>query len=438
MEVFVMSSFEIHLRARPALRRCAVVAGLIAAMSVGAQESLSLPEALKLAEARSTLLASSDFAAQAARERGIAAAQLPDPVLKFGLDNVPINGPDQYSLTADFMTMRRVGVMQEISSSEKRDLRRQRGDVEAEREIAVREATRASLRTDVALAWIDRYYAQKTADLWRVFAADVALQITTLQAGIANGRSSAPDLRAAEVVAAQTADQISAAEQQGRMSTAAVARWLGPAAARPPGPAPDAATLAFDPDDPAVLGRLPQIAVLRQESALALTDLRLAEHGRSPDWSVEVAYQQRGPAYSNMVSIGVAIPLPMFPQERQDRGISASQAQLAQADAQLQDMQSQRRAELATNVEEWRSLKQRAQALQRTLLPYANDRAALALASYSGGNGTLAAVLEARRASVDARMQVLLLERDAARAWARLNFALVDPIEGAQPARSAP
>jgi outer membrane protein TolC len=139
-----------------------------------------------------------------------------------------------------------------------------------------------------------------------------------------------------------------------------------------------------------------------------------------------------------MVSIGVAIPLPMFPQERQDRGISASQAQVAQAEAQLQDMQSQRRAELASNVEEWRSLNQRAQSLQRTLLPYASDRAAQALASYSGGNGTLAAVLEARRGSVDARMQVLLLERDATRAWAKVNFALVDRSDGAQLAGSAP
>lgn len=432
-------SFRINVLSRPALRRHAWVPFLFAAATAAhAQAPLSLTEAIALAESRSALLIGSDFAAQAARERGIAAAQLPDPVLKFGLDNVPINGPDQYSLTADFMTMRRVGVMQEISSPEKRDLRRQRGQVEAEREIALREAARAGLRTDVALAWIDRYYAQRTADLWRVFATDVQLQVTTLEAGIANGRSNASELRAAEVVAAQTADQIGAAEQQARMGAATIARWVGPAAVRPPGPAPDTAALRFDPNDPAVLARMPQVAVLRQDTALAQTDLRLAEHGRTPDWSVEVAYQQRGPAYSNMVSIGVAIPLPMFPQERQDRGIAASQAQVAQVEAQLQDMQSQRKAELATSVEEWRSLQRRAQALLRTLLPYASDRAAQALASYSGGTGTLAAVLEARRASVDARMQVLLLERDTARAWAKLNFALVDPVDGVPPSRSAP
>jgi outer membrane protein TolC len=435
----VFPSFRIHVPSGAALRRCASVPFLlVAASAASAQAPLSLAEALKLAESRSPMLASSDFAAQAARERGIAAAQLPDPVLKLGLDNVPVNGPDQYSLTADFMTMRRVGVMQEISSSAKRDLRRQRGEVEAEREIALREAARAGLRIDVALAWIDRHYAQKTAELWRVFAADVQLQVATLAAGIANGRGSASDLRAAEVVAAQTADQIGAAEQQARMGASTIARWLGPAAVRPPDPAPDTAALAFDPDDPGVTARLAQVAVLRQDAVLAQTDLRLAEHSRTPDWSVEVAYQQRGPAYSNMVSIGVAIPLPLFPQERQDRGIAASQAQVAQVEAQLRDLELQRKAELATNIEEWRSLQRRTHALQLTLLPFAGDRAVQALASYSGGTGTLASVLEARRAHVDARMQVLLLERDAARAWAKLNFALVDPVVGAQRSGSAP
>jgi hypothetical protein len=56
-----------------------------------AQVPLSLTEALRVAEARSPQLASAEYAATAARERGVAASQLPDPVLRLGLDNVPIN-----------------------------------------------------------------------------------------------------------------------------------------------------------------------------------------------------------------------------------------------------------------------------------------------------------------------------------------------------------
>jgi outer membrane protein TolC len=139
-----------------------------------------------------------------------------------------------------------------------------------------------------------------------------------------------------------------------------------------------------------------------------------------------------------MVSVGVNIPLPLFPQQRQDRGIAASQAQLAQTETLLQDALQQHQAELRSTFEEWRSLRRRAQSLQRALVPLVDDRIAQTLASYAGGNSTLAQVLEARRAAVDARMQVVLLERDAARAWAKVNFQVVESpnhahISGAKP-----
>src|SRR5687767_8270136 len=44
----------------------------------------------------------------------VSAGRLPDPELIVGLDNLPVTGPDAYSTTRDFMTMRKVGVMQEF------------------------------------------------------------------------------------------------------------------------------------------------------------------------------------------------------------------------------------------------------------------------------------------------------------------------------------
>jgi len=51
------------------------------------------------------------------------------------------------------------------------------------------------------------------------------------------------------------------------------------------------------------------------------------------------------------------------------------------------------------------------------------------LASYGGGQQNLAAVLEARRAEVDARIQVLDLERESARIWARLRYTYLETEE---------
>ena len=323
-------------------------------------------------------------------------------------------------------------------SSEKRELRRQRGSVEADRELARREATRVVLRQEVALAWLDQYFAQRTAELWRALVQEVRLQTATLESGVATGRANAAELRAAQAVDAQTEDQVAAAEQQARTSTVMLSRWLGADAQRTAGPLPDMSSIGYDPEETTAIAAHPLLAVLRQDTLLAEVDLKLATRSKTPDWSLEVAYQQRGPAYSNMVSIGVNIPLPLFPQQRQDRGIAASQAQLAQTETLLQDALRQHQAELRSNFEEWRSLRRRAQSLQRALVPLVDDRIAQTLASYAGGNSTLAQVLEARRAAVDARMQVVLLERDAARAWAKVNFQFVESpnhahVSGAKP-----
>src|SRR6266850_5518690 len=96
---------------------------LLFAAVVPAQAQLSLPDAQRRAVERSRQIAAQDAAVAASRDMAVAAAQLPDPVLKLGIDNLPINGPDQFSLTRDFMTMSRIGVMQEFTRSEKRQLR---------------------------------------------------------------------------------------------------------------------------------------------------------------------------------------------------------------------------------------------------------------------------------------------------------------------------
>lgn len=90
---------------------------MLAALSARAQ-TLSLQEAQRRAVDRSRQLAAQDSAVRSSREMAVAAGQPLDPVLKAGIDNPPINGADQFSLTRDFMTMRRIGVMQEFTRGE--------------------------------------------------------------------------------------------------------------------------------------------------------------------------------------------------------------------------------------------------------------------------------------------------------------------------------
>ena len=126
----------------------------------GAQAPLTLPEAQRRAVERSRQLVAQDSAVTASREMAVAAGQLPDPVATLGVNNLPINGPDAWSLTRDFMTMSSVGVMQEFTRTEKREARAERFEREAEKSLAERVASVAAIQRDTALAWLDRYYAE--------------------------------------------------------------------------------------------------------------------------------------------------------------------------------------------------------------------------------------------------------------------------------------
>src|SRR6058998_1909012 len=107
---------------------------------------LSLDDALRLAQQRSRQLPAQDAAASAAREMAVAAGQRPDPVLKAGINNLPINGPDRFSLTNDFMTMRSIGVMQDLTRGSKLQARSAKFEREAQVAEASRELALANLQ----------------------------------------------------------------------------------------------------------------------------------------------------------------------------------------------------------------------------------------------------------------------------------------------------
>ena len=108
------------------LRLIAVLLPVLGVSTAQAQATLTLDDAQRVAVERSRQIAAQDAAIAASREMAVAARRLPDPVATIGVNNLPVDGPDRFSLTRDFMTMRSVGVMQEFTREAKRDARAER------------------------------------------------------------------------------------------------------------------------------------------------------------------------------------------------------------------------------------------------------------------------------------------------------------------------
>jgi outer membrane protein TolC len=347
-----------------------------------------------------------------------------------GVDNLPVNGPDSWSLTNDFMTQRRIGITQEYVSEEKRALIRRRVALDAQRQTAAQRSLTAGIRRDVAIAWLDRYYATHSQGLLRSLEAEIELQLRTLDSQLRAGKASASELPMATAVLLQTQDRVQVAKKQERVAGIALERWLGPDASRIPGNAPDIYRLASDLANPEIAVKAPAVREHASELDISQADLEITQSAKKPNWSWEVSYSQRGSAYSNMVSVGVNIPLFTNAANKQDREIAAKQAQVQQAHAMHDDVVRETQANIATSYVEWQSLIERRKSLASALLPVVRQRIDLTLSAYRGGQGSLATVLEARRAEVEAQLQLLDLEREAARLWAQLQYVYS---EGAQP-----
>ena len=401
-------------------------------------ESLSLEDALRIAAARSRQLVAQDALATAAREQSVAAGQLPDPVLKFGINNLPVNGADRFNLTRDFMTMRSVGVVQEITRADKRAARSARFEREAEVAAAGRVAALANLRRDTALAWLERHYQERVRDLLRIQRAEAGLQVEAADAAYRGTRGTQGDVFAARSAVALIDDRIRQAERQVATASTRLARWVGENAQLVLAEAP---SLALAPFDASALenrvAQLPLLAVMARQEALAQADVEVALGDKKPDWSVELMYNQRGPAFSNMVSLNFSVPLQFDQKNRQDREVAARLALAGQLRAQREEAVREQMAVVRAWQQEWQGNRDRLAAYDRELVPLATERTRAALASYRGGSGPLFAVLEARRFEIDTRIDRLRLEMETAALWAQLNYLFPSASDAAPQDRPA-
>ncbi|WP_454731560.1 MULTISPECIES: TolC family protein [Cupriavidus] len=403
--------------------------------------ALSVQEAVALASSRSTDAETSRSAVQSAIEMAVAGRQLPDPVLKVGVNNVPADGRDGFSLGTDSMTMRSISLMQEFTRSAKREARAQRFEAEASSAEAQRTAALATVQRGAATAWLDRWYAERAYSVLTEQAQSIKLMVEAAQAAYRGNRGSRADILAAELELRQLQDREDEARAALGSARAMLRRWVGEAAERPlaerPGLEAPAWLNTLDADG---VAQLPDVAAAEAQVGVAEAESRVARENKIPDVSVELMYSQRGPAYSNMVSLNVSLPLPWDQKHRQDRELAARLAQADAARAQAEVVRRGLLGQLRGKQAELALSQARLERYRSTTVPLAKAQTEAALTAYRAGAGTLTAVADASRKALNISLERLKLEAATARLWADLTFLMPLPtavqptsLQGAQP-----
>ncbi|SPU74969.1 outer membrane efflux protein [Burkholderia cepacia] len=398
---------------------------LVAGAAHAQQPPFTLDAALQSATDHSASMQAAQASVRASSEAAVKAGQLPDPMLKAGIDNLPVNGGQRFTVGQDFMTMRRIGIEQEWVSGDKRRLRSALANEQVGRERAGYLAQLASVRQQTATAWLNAVYAKQALALQQALLDHMNHELDATKASYRGAKASAADVVQARAMLAQTQDQWLKARQVYQTALIALSRWTAVPASDVTGtpPAPESFVSSLPPDELRV--SQPALITAADDIAVAEADTAVANSERRPNWTWEVAYQQRGGAYSNMVSVGVTIPLPLNRRNRQNRDV-AEKAELAtKARLMYEDTLRQVQADIRTQSETLASGRERIANLSTSLLPAADQRVQLADAAYRAGTGSLADTFAARRAQLDAQLQMLDLRRDVSQTWAQLEYQVV-------------
>ena len=414
---------RLNLRAAPRCYWFLLLSGLGPVPGAAEAPPLSLEEAVNEALQQSPQVGASAAGLDAATAVAPSAGRLPDPELVTGVDNLPVDTAERFSFTRDFMTMRKIGVMQTFPSGEKRRLQGER----AQRQIAVAHGEWLKARYDTARAtadaWIAEAVDQESLARLEALEPEVSEQANSVRAALASGRASAADALGGQALAALLEDRILALKQDQAMQQAELAHWIGTDARRPLAGIPVDVDLHTVPE--ALLAdvpRHPPLAPVVARLAEAQTEVELARADKRPDWSAEFDYAQRGPDFSNMVSLEFHVSLPLFGEHRQNPVIAQKLALVRAEEARRDEGVRMHTAELTGELAQWRLGRERLKHYAEELLPLERDRSRAAVASYGAGRGDLRSTVDALAQELETQLAYVQLEGSVARAWAHLHF----------------
>jgi cobalt-zinc-cadmium efflux system outer membrane protein len=403
-----------------------VMAWLMTTPVMAMPADLRLEDAVRLAVERAPAISARQSQTEAAREEARRAGALPDPKLTFGIDNLPVTGTDAFNTGADFMTMKRIGLMQEFPASAKRRARQSLADRTVEQTEALTLADQLQVQRDAATAWVTLWAAQRELDALQDLRKQSALAVRLAKARLAGGAGTAVDAMATQAAALELENRIETAIAGVEGAQAMLGRWLGgaPTELKTGDSPPDFTQLPVNEATLlASIDRQTPLLPWRSSEDVAAAQVDAATAEKHPDWSISTSYGQRDRGRSDMLMVQFAVDLPLFTANRQDRSIAARRAELDAVVALHEDARRMQTEQLRRGLAEWAGLKRQIARDDSQLLPLTRDRAQTALASYSAGS-ELQPWLDARRDDLDIRVTHARRLGDLGRAWAALAYLL--------------
>jgi len=391
----------------------------------------TLEQTLTAAQRYSAALSASRNEARALDAMADSATQLPDPKLKFGIENVPVQGSNDRRFTREGMTMQRVGIMQSYVSQQKRERKAQTLQAQARGVLAKADAVRAALQRDTAQTWLELALAQqglKTADR---LVDETARQLNVQKASVGAGSANPDSVLTLRMTLSAMRDKATLARRDVQLAQSRLLQLTGQQVEDVQGPLPRYQRLPADVGQlEEAIARHPEVEAARREAETAKARSAQSAVAAIPDVDVEVFYAHRAEGYDDMAGVMFTVDLPLFQSGRQDKDYAAELSRSLQAVDELTLIKREHIAQVQSLVAQYQAAQTLWQRQRDEVLPLQHQRLAVLNAQYRSGQSELPALLEARRSVLDSELAVNQAEREMARTWAAIQWLI--PQEWAQ------
>ncbi|HDL8434295.1 TPA: TolC family protein [Yersinia enterocolitica] len=384
---------------------------------------ITLDQALVSAERYSAELSANQHQVNALENMASSATQLPDPKLKFGIENLPVGGSNARRFTREGMTMQRIGIMQDYVSSDKRQRKADTLSAEARKTAAGNETIRTRLQKETAQAWLDLALTEQAASDAKVLVQESEKQIALQRAGVASGGALPSSVLDARLTLAAMQDRLTTAQRDVALAQTRLTQLTGIEVQHVDGPLPKFSRL------PAAITVLrdsinqhPEILLASREAEVAKARSAQSAIAAIPDVGIEVYYAKRAEEYEDMAGVMVTVDLPLFRSQRQDKDYAADVSRTMEANDQLTLLTRDHRAQLDTLLAQYQATQQLWQRQINAVLPLQKQRVDLMMAQYQANKSDLSSVLEARRALLDSQLNTSNAARELARIWAAIRY----------------
>ncbi len=421
------AAYSGRLRASAIFARAACLAACLAAAPAAFGQpgvSLTLAEAERLALEGEPGQAAYLARAEALEEQAVAAEQLPDPRLRVGLANYPI---ESGGFSTEAMTQAQIGIQQAFPPADSRAHGAQRFASLAQEMTQTADARGRDVLAGVRNAWLESYYWERAAAIVlesRPFFAELA-EVTRSLYSV--GTRDQQDVLRSELELSRLDDRLIDINRQRARARASLSQWLPGQADRPISESLPAWNAIPPLED--------MHSQLETHPALRAADARIAAQEAGIDvardrykagWMLDVAYgyrdgiQPNGAPRSDMLSVGFMVDLPFFRNNRQDRALAAAFSERRAASESKEQLRRRLASELEAEHARWHELTRRLELYDQRILVQTSDHAQAALLAYQSEAGDFADVMRGYIDELNTRLDYLRLQIERTQSYAVL------------------